>query len=450
LTNQPDVDILIIKGGIMIIMKFGGTSVGTAESIGNVCRIVKSHIKRSPVVVVSAVNGMTDKLLECASTGKVDSREIESFHKQILKALGLDTSLLLPEFEGLAKAASGLDRESKEMIDEVLSFGERMSVKILAACMNKNGVAAKPVNAYDIGFVTDDNFGEAEILEETYSQVREKLQYTDFVPVVTGFIAKDRSGKITTLGRGSSDYTASITGAALDAEEIQIWTDVSGIKTADPKIIPNAATIDVMSFAEASELAYFGAKVLHPKTIIPAMKKNIPVRVLNTHKPENRGTEIVKTRADVVPERVRAVTRKKNVDVITITSTRMLNAFGFLEELFAVFARHRTAVDVVSTSEISVSVTVDGNAATEALTADLAEHASVKIDCNKAIVCVIGEGLKDSSSVVAGRIFTCLGERGINVDMISQNASEINISFIVSADAADEAVRFVHKDLFGS
>ncbi|MDD2716662.1 MAG: aspartate kinase, partial [Candidatus Wallbacteria bacterium] len=341
-------------------------------------------------------------------------------------------------------------RLSKRMQDNIASFGERFSARIVAANLNRLGVNAKPYDSYDIGFVTDDNFTEAEILPETYLNLRKGFIFHDHIPVVTGFIAKNLSGNLTTLGRGGSDYSASILGAALDAVEIQIWTDVTGVKTADPRIVPEARTIEMMSFSEASELAYFGAKVLHPKTILPAVAKNIPVRVLNTYEPENPGTLIVREWKNITPGKVRAISCKKNIKTISMTSSRMLNAFGFLERLFSVFARNNVVVDVISTSEVSVSATVERNTDTDILRFELEKYADVTVEDEKAIICVIGDGLKSRSTEVASGIFHCLAESGIyRVEMISQGASEINITFVVDLKVADNIVKKLHEQFFG-
>jgi len=431
----------------MIVMKFGGTSVGGPEEINKTYSIIETKLDNNPVVVVSAVSGVTDLLLNLARTRSDDISEIRSRHLDILKKLGINDTEVAPLLDELSEALSGIPESgvTDEILDRIASFGERLSARIIATNLTSRGIKAKAVDAFDIGFVTNDNFVNADILDETYANIRNKLVYKDSVPVVTGFIAKNKQGRITTLGRGGSDYTAAIIGSALKAEEIQIWTDVDGVKSADPRLIPKAETIRTMSFAEASELAYFGAKVLHPKTILPAVCSSIPVKVLNTNAPGNPGTTIIKERMDIVQGRVKAITSKKDIQIITVTSTRMLDAVGFLERLFSVFAKHNIVVDMVSTSEVSVSATTNGSVSTEELINDLGECAHVSVEKDKAIVCVVGEGLNNTPGL-AGRLFSCVGRNGINIDMISQGASEINVGLVVDTRQSNDAVKHLHQE----
>ncbi|MBI2974282.1 MAG: aspartate kinase, partial [Deltaproteobacteria bacterium] len=271
-----------------------------------------------------------------------------------------------------------------------------------------------------------------------------KELHSAHVPVITGFIGKDKNGKITTLGRGGSDYSAAIIGAAINADEIQIWTDVSGVYSADPRIVKNARKIEKISFAECSELAYFGAKVLHPKTILPAMNKNIPVKVLNTFEPENSGT-IILSEMKKSDEIVKALTCKKNITLININSTRMLFAYGFLARVFYVFDKYNISVDMISTSEVSMSLTIDKDMNLDKAVEELNQIATTNIVRNKAIVCVVGVGLKNETGI-AGKIFSLMGQHKINVEMISQGASEINISFVVENDEAEKAVKLLHRE----
>lgn len=437
-------------------MKFGGSSVGNADRIKNVADIISSRIGEKPIVVVSAVKGITDKLIETANVAVSDENPdehldfIENRHKEILRELELDEDLiddLLKEFKELTYEIRKDKEASLKMMDHVQSFGERMSSRILAAHLTKVGVNAKACFAWDIGMITNNDFGNAEPLDSSYTLINEKITKIKETPIITGFIGKTEEGIITTLGRGGSDYTAAIIGSALDVEEIQIWTDVDGIMSADPKIVKNAHTIPKVSFVEASELAYFGAKVLHPKTILPAMKKNIPVRVLNTYNPGSSGTLILKE-ANKTKETIKAIARKKNITVMNIVSTRMLDAYGFLAKIFDIFAVYKKSVDMISTSEVSISLTVDKEEDTEKIAEEISKIADVKIGKNKSIICVVGEGMK-SSPGIAGRTFTTLSQEKINLDMISQGASEVNISFIVSNKDADKAVQLLHNEFFG-
>ena len=295
--------------------------------------------------------------------------------------------------------------------------------------------------------ITNDNFADAEPLDSSYELMKEKLAEIKEIPIITGFIGKTKDGVITTMGRGGSDFTATIIGIVSDSEEIQIWTDVDGIMSADPKVVKNARTMPEVSFAEASELAYFGARVLHPKTILPAMRKNIPVRVLNTYNPEGTGTVIL-SKVGKSKETIKAIACKKNIIVMNIASSRMLNARGFLAKIFETFAKYDKAVDMVATSEVSVSVTVDKDEGIEKIKKKLDKIAHVTIEKDKAIVCVVGEGMS-STPGIAGNIFTALGKGKINVEMISQGASEINVGIIIDNKDADKVVQVLHEEVFG-
>ncbi len=455
----------------MIVMKFGGTSVGNAERIGNVADIIKSNIKKNPIIVVSAVAKITDALInlakECAEKGEDEIYEnILNVHSEIIEKLRLDKKLLQNDFEELKnlvnqtksyrnkvsgelenlKFTSNKKTIDAKTLDYFQSFGERISSKIVAAQLNKIGTKAKAFDSWELGFITDSNFGNAEPLENTYSNLGNNIKKLKDVPVITGFIGKTENGEITTLGRGGSDYTAAIIGAAVGAGEIQIWTDVNGIMSTDPKTVPNAVTLEKVSFAEASELAYFGARVIHPKTILPAMKKNIPVKVLNSFNPENKGTEII-NKPYKNSHAVKAIACKKNITLVNIDSSRMLGAFGFLARLFSIFEKYKKSIDVVSTSEVSVSLTIDNDENLEGIIKNLSEIASVEVIKNRAIICVVGEGMRDTPGI-SGRTFMALGKSKINVEMISQGASEINITFIVDGKDAEKSVKVLHEEYF--
>ncbi|MBI2657390.1 lysine-sensitive aspartokinase 3 [Candidatus Woesearchaeota archaeon] len=436
-------------------MKFGGTSVGDADRIANVANIVKSNVKRNPVVVVSAVTKITDALIRLGKEsaqgkGHETLEHIRKTHFEIIERLGMGKELLkedLNELESLADQIRSSKGINEKTLDQIQSFGERMSSKIIASQLNKIGIKSQSFDSWQLGFLTNEEFGEAEPLDASYANLNKNIKKLDIVPVITGFIGKTEKGEITTLGRGGSDYTAAIIGAAAGADEIQIWTDVNGVMSTDPKIVANARTLEKVSFAEASELAYFGARVLHPKTILPAMKKNIPVKVLNSFNPENEGTVIVN-----MPYRdnnaVKAIAHKKNIALVNIDSTRMLGAYGFLARLFGIFDKYRKSIDVVSTSEVSVSLTIDSEENIGSILQELKEIADVELIRNKAIICIVGEGMRKTPGI-AGRTFTALGKSKINVEMISQGASEINITFIVDSKDAEKAVRVLHEEYFG-
>jgi len=441
-------------GGILIVMKFGGTSLGNANRITKVADIVKSHANKKPSVVVSAVRGITDKLIELvkeANKGKGDKifEDIKKTHHDILAELNLDKSLVDKDIEELFKIFNEIKNNKKldkEIMDLVQSFGEQMSSKIVSAQLNKIGIKSEAFNAWDIGFLTNSDFGNAEPLDATSQNLKNNLEKLDLIPIITGFMGKTESGEITTLGRGGSDYTAAIIGSALDAEEIQIWTDVDGIMSADPKIVSNAKTLEKVSFAEASELAYFGAKVLHPKTILPAVRNNIPVKVLNTFNPKSKGT-IILNKAEKNGTVVKAITSKGNITLINVCSTRMLGAHGFLAKLFSVFEKHDKSVDVIATSEVSVSMSISDSSDLDKLLKDLEEFATVRTSKDKSIICAVGEGMKDVPGVL-GKIFSVTGEDGINVQMVSQGSSGINITFIVDDKDREKAINILHKEFY--
>ena len=438
----------------MIVMKFGGTSLGNAERIRKTADIVKFQIDRHPVVVVSAVAKTTDALIKLAneaSNGRGNDilENIRNIHHKILSELNIDNSLLeedLTELSHLVNETRSAGKLDARILDCLQSFGERMSSKIVAAHLNKQ-INSKAFNSWELGFLTTNNFGNAEPLEASYSSLKSNIAKLDAVAVVTGFIGKAENGEITTLGRGGSDYSAAVIGAAIDAEEIQIWTDVNGIMSTDPKIVPNAKPIRQVSFAEAAELAYFGAKVLHPKTILPAMRRNIPVRVLNSFNPEDRGTTIV-SKPVIREKTVKAIACKNNSTLIHIDSTRMLGAYGFLAKIFEIFSKYRKSVDVISTSEVSVSLTVDNGENVDSIIRDLKEIGEVEVAKNKSVICVVGEGMKDTLGIPA-KIFSTLAENEIHIEMISMGASEINITFIVDGKDTEQAVKALHKEYFG-
>jgi aspartate kinase len=426
----------------MIVMKFGGTSVGNADAIKNVGKIIKNR-EDIPIIIVSAIAGVTDLLIGAANNIGRDNTGnfvlIRKKHQEILKDLGSESkeiNVLLDEIEETINAITQLNAES---LDLVQSFGERISARIVAEYLEAIGVKSRAYDAFEIGMITNSNFGEAEPVNSSF----DKLRDLDHVAVVTGFIGKDAAGRITTLGRGGSDYTAALIGADLNASEIQIWTDVDGVYSADPKIIEDAKKIEKISFNEVAELAFFGAKVLHPKTLLPAMDKNIPVRVLNTFN-EGGGTIIVNEMKEVI-DIVKAVTCKKNNIVINMHSTRMLFAHGFLARVFYVFDKYNIPVDMLATSEVSVSLTVDDDRNLDKAVEELRQISRVDVTRGKSIVCVVGAGLKNAVGV-AGKVFKVVGDNNIKVEMISQGASEINISFVVNDEDAEKAVKCLHDE----
>jgi aspartate kinase len=305
---------------------------------------------------------------------------------------------------------------------------------------------ARAIPAWDLGLVTDSAYGSARPQEECYSRIRKSLQKVKELPVVTGFIAKDRDGNITTLGRSGSDFTASLVGAAIGAREIQIWTDVDGVMSADPRIVPEARSLPRLSFNEMSELAYYGARVIHPSTMVPAVRNRIPVRVLNTNSPNHPGTVILEDPAPQAPP-VSSIAYRRKQTLINVVSTRMLLQHGFMARLFDAFGRHEVVVDMISTSEVSVSITADPSQLLDPVLTELSEFADVTVERDKAIICVVGDGIRTSGDVVA-RIFTTMKRAGVTARMISMGASRINVSYLVSEEEVETAVQALHAEFF--
>ena len=448
----------------MIVMKFGGTSVQDAEAIDRACSIVKARAGRRPVVVVSAMAKVTDTLLamgRAAGAGDRDkalelSRGLRERHYNTASELlgtGLFTQFhaeLEDEFDKLDELLRGIAAVGEltpRTSDYVVSYGERLSSKICTAAFSARGLKASLLDAREV-IITDQQHTKAipqldEIDHRSQTVVRPLLE-AGRIPIMGGFIGATREGVQTTIGRGGSDFSAALVGAALNAEAIEIWTDVDGMKTTDPNICPDAHRIKVISFEEAAELSYFGAKVLHPATVLPAVQKNIPVYVLNSKNPTNAGTLIVAL-APKSKSTFKAIAAKKRITIVDVVATRMLGAHGYLRAIFEVFDRHRAAVDVVSTSEVSVSLTVDSNEAIPAVAADLEKIADVKYAGRKAIICMVGENIRERPGV-ASQVFSCIED--INVRMISQGASEINLTFVVDEDDVPEVVRRLHNKFF--
>jgi len=448
----------------MIVMKFGGTSVEDAAAIDRAACIVRERLPEKPVVVVSAMAKVTDQLLAMARAAGAGNREQaiqlsralrERHYTAAGELLGTGVftqfhSEMEEDFNGLDELLRGLAAVGEltpRSCDNVASFGERISSKIVAAAFSARDLPARLVDSREC-ILTDNNYTHAvPIFDETNDRTISRLKPlldSGKLPVMGGFIAANADGTTTTLGRGGSDFSAAILGAALGAERIEIWTDVDGMMTTDPNLCSGARRIKVISFDEAAELAYFGAKVLHPATLVPAIDKNIPVQVLNSRNPKNQGTRIT-ARAPSCTNVFKAIAAKKRITVVDVVSARMLMTHGFLKSIFDVFDRHRCPVDVVSTSEVSVSLTVDSNEAIPAIAADLDKLAYVKYEGRKAIICLVGDNIRATPGVAA-KVFTAISD--INVRMISQGASEINITFVVEEDDVPEAVRRLHQAFF--
>jgi aspartate kinase len=444
----------------MIVMKCGGSSVADAERIRRMGKIVESQLSRKPVMVLSAMGDTTDHLLEAADLAlkkkKVSIKKIEDLHINTIYDLTLDEKTeqeirpLLEELKSLLTGISLIRELTGRTKDYLVSFGERLSVRIAAAYLRSVKIKARALDAWEVGFVSDSNYTAAELDKESWKRVPEALNPlldAGILPVITGFIAKDTQGNITTLGRGGSDRSATIIAAAMGAEEAQVWKDVDGILTADPRLVKDAHPVETVTYEEAAELAYFGAQVLHPRAMQPCLKTNTPVLVKNSYNPDAPGTRIV----SVLPEKsklpVRALTSRKNVTLVDIVSTRMVGQPGFLEGVFSTFARHGISVDMIASSEVSVSLTLDAVNSLAGLKEDLARIARVDIKTGKAIVTIIGD--VGRSSEILQRAFGVCAGLGVQVQMISQGASKVNISFIVDDTQAGLVVQGLHKNYFG-
>lgn len=438
-------------------MKFGGSSVANAERIKHVASIIKAYREKRPVVVLSAMGDTTDHLLAAADlavTGTVDVAGVAKLHEETARELGINIDAieaLLAELKQLLTGISMLKEISRRSRDYLVSFGERMSVRMMAAYLKSQGVDAKFYDAWDIGFVSDSNYMAAELLDEVWENIPRHLgSYSkgldNAIPIVTGFIAKDKRGVITTLGRGGSDLTATMIGAAMNAEEVQTWKDVDGILTSDPRVVKEAKPVPEVTYEEAQELAMFGSQVLHPRSMVPVRKSGTPVRVKNSYNIESKGTIIVERHSGKVPP-VCAITSVKHVQLIDMVSNRMLGAAGFLAHIFNNFLKWNVCIDVIATSEVSVSCTVSGKEKLEGLVQDLSKACDVSVRKERAIVTVICD-VEHSSAILASG-FEALADEGINVQMISQGASKVNISFIVNDDEADRTVQILHQAYFG-
>lgn len=443
-------------------MKFGGSSLADAERIEHVAQLIKSQIaigNRPAAVICSAMGKTTNNLLNAgdfALEGRVNVDALRTLHHTTIKEFDLgqhvadDITELLNELENMLNGVKLLQELSPRSLDMLVSFGERMSIRIMAARLNQIGVPAEAYDSWTIGMITTSEFGDARVLPSSMEKIKNTFSNKidpNTVAIVTGFIGHTESGKITTLGRGGSDLTATTIGAACSLDEIQVWKDVDGIMSCDPRMVSSAVPISRVSFEEAAELAYFGAKVLHPIAMMPAMEAQIPVRVKNSYNPSHPGTVINKDRDN--ENLVTAITCKRDIQLIDITSTRMLGAYGFLSKVFNTFEKHKLSVDVLASSEVSVSLTLDKKSSVykgHPLCDDLGDIANIDVKEGKAIITLITD-IKRSSEVLA-TVFKVFMEKGIEVEMLSQGASKVNISFIVSDSLVESAIHSLHMCFF--
>jgi aspartate kinase len=451
----------------VIVCKFGGTSVGDAEAIARTATIIGARRERQPIVVVSALAGATNGLLaiaEQAARGQLIGalRSIEALRERHLEQTQLllaadqavaddiasEISAMFDELAMLADALGTLGDLTPRSLDAIASLGEQISSVLVVAAFKLRGLPAVHVDARQV-VITDERYTKAEPLPDAIAEAAHRiltpLLREGLIPVLGGYIGSAKSnGVTTTLGRGGSDYSASLVGAALQAEAIEIWTDVDGMLSADPRVVQGAQLIERIAFDEASELASFGAKVLHPNTISPAVTKGIPVWILNSRRPEGKGTLIT---FDAPRRPVTAIAGKSGVSLVKVRSPRMLLTEGFMRTLFGVFERHRTSVDVVATSEVSVSVTIDDAAHLDELILELRELGDVTMERNRGIVSVVGLGLSDGGKAMACAL-TAVGD--IRVHMLSLSSSGINLTVVVDGEQVNPAMQRLHAAFFGS
>lgn len=450
----------------LVVMKFGGTSVEDVAAIRRTAAIVQGRRDKgvTPIVVVSAMAKVTDQLLAAATAAGRGDRSGALAMTARLRNRHLETATALVSSETIADLGKWIDAEfcgldeilrglaavgelTPRISDMIVSVGERLSSRIIAEAFRHIGLDAVHIDARQC-IVTDAQHGRA-IPQDAL--IAERLRAHVFphaaenrICVMAGFIGATEKGVTTTLGRGGSDFTAALVGGGLDADAIEIWTDVNGIMTTDPRICPDALRVKTISFEEAAELAYFGAKVLHPATILPAVTKNIPVLVLNSRNPQNEGTRIISL-APHCRSPFKSIAVKRRLTIIDVVASRMLMSHGYLKAIFDVFDKHKCAVDMVSTSEVSVSLTVDSNEQLPEIAADLSQLADVKYEGRKALICMVGENIRGQNGIAA-RVFQAIHH--VNVRMISQGASEINMSFMIEEDDAEEAIRSLHAAFF--
>jgi len=446
----------------MVVMKFGGSSVQNAEAMERVADLIRRRMRRRPVVVVSAFAGVTDRLLalgRVAASGQGEEalaqvRSLQKHHHDMARNLLGEDRLygcclkLQPHFQELEQFVAGLVaiRElSPRSTDYLVAFGELLSSHIITAALQARGLPACWVDSREC-IITDEQFTQAvPDYAETYQRIRARVRpllIEGQLPVMAGFIAATREGAVSTLGRRGSDLSAALIAAGVNAARIEIWSTVEGIMSADPAICPQARCLRRVSFREAAEMAYFGAKVLHPATLIPAMEKNIPVYVLNSRNPLNPGTQIT-ARSPRGRSLFTAIAARQDVSIVTLSAPRESTPHLFLQEVFHVLHRHACVADLVTVSELSVSFALPSSRKTTGLLANLRHIGAVSVEDKQAIVCLVGENIRGRAGIAA-RCFTALAEADINVRLISQGASEISLSFVIQESDTAEAVRRLH------
>ena len=453
----------------MIVMKFGGTSVQDAAAIKQVVTIINSRLDRKPVVVSSAAAGITDTLIrscELAHEGKhADARElideaVIGRHNAIITHLIHGSSLRNSTLDRVDSYANEISRLidgliatselSARSLDAIASYGEQFSTTILSAAMEEFGLESELVDARRV-LITDENYGKAApLMEICGSRSREILLpiiEAGAIPVTQGFIGSTLEGATTTLGRNGSDYSAAIIGSLLGADTVEIWTDVDGILTADPKLVPEAKLLETVTFQEAAEMAYFGAKVLHPNTTIPLLQERIPVHVYNTKRPQSSGTRVVVSDGHKTqPDSVKTIAYRSNVTVINVHLTRIVLDHSRLRIIFGIFNKFETRIYIVKKSESNISIAVDDIQHIDVIVDELRNFSAVTVEHQKAVVCLIGKITQDTQGIVA-RAFSAIGS--LKADTASESASEISLSFVIDRSDLEIAVQKLHREFFG-
>lgn len=441
----------------MIVLKFGGVTLSTPEWINRCLDHIERLQPRRPIVVVSAHGKVTDQLIAAAKEaqqGRVRLGQLREYHLELADAMGVAQSMVNPLLDQLLSLLHGialLKELTPRTMDHVMSFGERLSVRVTAGALVQRGIRALPVNAFDIGLVTDNRFGEARPLPSSEAEVGAKLKAMDCMPVVTGFLGKNEAGEITTLGRSGSDYTATYLAACVGAEEVQIFKAVDGVMTTDPSLDDRALNVPEMSFAEASELAYFGAEVLHPAAILPAVDKDIPVRVVNAKKDDDPGTQIL-SRPVISKRMAKAVVYKEDVTLYHMTSPRLHAVAYVLNDALRALSDVGITAHMVSTSSAGISIIAEAGldvVRTKKPCNILEAIATTKCHPRQAIICMIGDELRGRHDAVA-KVFSALTAAGINPRVITRSASEINLAFLVTNDEILPAVKALHGLLIES
>ena len=439
----------------MQVWKFGGTSVGKPERMKSIRQLITED-GQPKIVVLSALSGSTNTLLSISeslnagnpSEAKVKASELRAHYDQFLTelystpaGLGQGQAIVAKEFafiDSLIATSPYTVKQEKEMV----ALGELLSTQIFEAFLQEEGISSALLPALDFMVIDEDNEPILKVIEQKLAAVLAPVKDKQIF-VTQGFICRNPAGEVDNLKRGGSDYTASLIGGAIQAEEVQIWTDIDGMHNNDPRIVKNTFPIRELSFAEAAELAYFGAKILHPSTITPAKLKGVPVRLKNTMEPSAFGTLISEKSTDV---EIKAIAAKDNITAIYIHSTRMLNAYGFLKRVFEVFEKYKTPVDMITTSEVSVSVTIDQTTHLDAIMSELREFAELEDpDMNQVIICIVGNFWADKEGI-AIKVLEAI--KKIPIRMISYGASEHNISLLVDASHKNDALNALNEGLF--